>query len=146
MKRIRRFLMVIGILSSAFAGGAVSQWVLTSASRAEAAPKSRTKQAEEALRWSLAKPIITRRLTVGEPKTKASGIMDGSGIKLYDSGGKARISLGSASGTLTLADSSGKDRVKFGTVRGGQTGMALLDSSGRPRIQLDPKGLKIFNS
>ncbi|MCP4376592.1 MAG: hypothetical protein GY794_10525 [bacterium] len=94
----------------------------------------------------MAKPIITRRLTVGEPKTKASGIMDGSGIKLYDSGGKVRISLGSASGTLTLADSSGKDRVKFGTVRGGQTGMALLDSSGRPRIQLDPKGLKIFNS
>jgi hypothetical protein len=145
MKRIRRFLMVIGILASSFAGGAVSHWVLSSASRAEAAPQSR-KQNEEAMRWSFAKPVFTRKLTVGEPKTKASGIMDGSGMKLYDSSGKARIRLESKSGTFALSDSGGKDRVKFGTIRGGQTGMALLDSSGRPRIQLDPKGLKIFNS
>ena len=30
--------------------------------------------------------------------------------------------------------------------RGGDTGMALLDRSGRPRIQLDSSGLKIFNA
>ena len=145
MIRIRRLLMVVGILASSFAGGAVSHWVLSGTSQAEAA-KPRTKTTEDAMRWSLAKPVFTRKLTVGEPKSGASGTIDGAGMKLYDSRGKARIRLESASGNMALSDGGGKDRVKFGVIRGGQTGMALLDASGRPRVQLDPSGLKIFNS
>lgn len=146
MKRFRKHLMVVGILASSFAGGAVSHWVLSGTSTAEAAAKSRTKQNEEAMRWSFAKPVFTRKLTVGEPKTKASGTIDDTGMKLYDTRGKVRIRLESATGNLALSDGEGKDRVKFGVIRGGQTGMALLDASGRPRVQLDPGGLKIFNA
>ena len=154
MKRFRRLLMVVGILASSFAGGAVSHWVLSGTSPANAAAKSSTKETEESVRWTFAKPVFTRKLTVGEPKTvgskivdgKASGIIDGSGMKLYDSSGKARIRLESTSGNMALSDSGGRDRVKFGVIRGGDTGMALLDSSGRPRIQLDSRGLKLFNA
>ena len=146
MKRTRRLLMVVGILASSFAGGAVSHWVLSGTSQAIAAPKTRIQKIEESMKWSLARPLFTRKLTVGEPKTKASGTIDGTGMKLYDASGKVRIRLENATGNLALSDSSGKDRVKFGVVRGGDIGMALLGTSGRPRIQLDSRGLKLFNS
>ncbi len=146
MKRFKNYLMVVGILASSFAGGAVSHWVLSGTSQAEAAAKSRTQTTEDAMRWSFAKPVFTRKLTVGEPKTKASGTIDGSGMKLYDSSGRVRIRLESAGGKMALSDSGGKDRVTFGAIKGGDTGMALLDASGRPRIQLDSRGLKIFNA
>ena len=146
MKRTRKLLMVVGILASSFTGGAVSHWVFSETSPAEAAAKTRTQKNEEAMRWSLAKPVFTRKLTVGEPKTKASGTIDGTGMKLYDSRGKVRIRLESAAGNMVLADGGGKDRVKFGVIKGGDTGMALLDASGRPRVQLDSRGLKIFNA
>ena len=146
MKRFKRYVMVIGVLVSAFAGGAVSQWVMSSGSQAFAAPKSKERSKEDALRWSLAKPVFTRKLTVGEPKAKTSATMDGAGVKLFDSRGKVRIRLESTSGNMVLVDTSGKDRVKFGAVQGGQTGISLQDASGRQRIQLDPNGLKIFNT
>jgi len=154
MKRFKNYLMVVGILASSFAGGAVSHWVLSGTSTAEAARKSSTKQTEDSVRWTFAKPVFTRKLTVGEPKTRggkivagqASGIMDATGMKLYDASGKARIRLESASGSMTLSDGGGKDRVKFGVIKGGDTGMALLDRSGRPRIQLNSSGLKLFNA
>jgi len=146
MKRFKGYMMVIGVLAASFLGGAVSRWIFPGTPQAVAASKSRTKEIEESMRWSFAKPVFTRKLTVGEPKTKASGTMDGTGMKLFDSSGKARIRLESGSGNLALADSGGKDRVKLGTVRGGDTGIALLDSSGRVRMQLDSKGMKIFSS
>ena len=146
MKRFKNYLMVVGILASSFSGGAVSHWILSGTSPAEAAAKSRTQTTEDAMRWSFAKPVFTRKLTVGEPKTKASGTIDGAGMKLYDSSGKVRIRLESAGGNMVLSDGGGKDRVKFGVIKGGDTGMALLDRSGRPRIQMDSQGLKIFNA
>jgi len=146
MKRFKNYLMVAGILASSFAGGAVSHWLFSGTSRAEGTTKSRGRTHEDAMRWSFAKPVFTRKLTVGEPKSKASGTLDGSGMKLYDGSGKVRIRLESVSGNLALSDGGGKDRVKFGVLRGGDTGMALLDRSGRPRIQLDSRGLKLFNA
>ena len=146
MKRFKRYMMVIGVLASSFAGGAVSHWVLSGTSQADAAAKSRTTQNEEAMRWSLARPLFTRKLTVGEPKTKASGTIDGTGMKLYDSSGKVRIRLENATGNLALSDSGGRDRVQFGVIKGGETGMALLDASGRQRVQLNSQGMKLFDS
>jgi len=146
MRRFRKYLMIVGILASSFAGGAVSHWIMSETPQADAATKSRTRTTEDAMRWSFAKPVFTRKLTVGEPKTKASGTMDGTGMKLYDGSGKVRIRLESASGKMALSDGGGKDRVTFGVIKGGDTGMALLDGSGRRRIQLDSRGLKIFNA
>ena len=146
MNRFRKHLMVVGILASSFAGGAVSHWILSGASVAEAAPKTKTQKIEEALRWSFSKPLFTRRLTVGEPKTKASGTIDETGLKLYDSRGKVRIRLENSTGNMALSDSSGKDRVKLGVIRGGRTGMAVMDASGRVRVQLDSGGMKLFNA
>ena len=146
MGRFRKHLMVVGILASSFAGGAVSHWIMSETSHADAATKSSTNKNEEAMRWSFAKPVFTRKLTVGEPKTKASGTIDSAGMKLYDGSGKVRIRLESASGNMALSDGGGRDRVTFGVIKGGDTGMALLDASGRPRIQLDSRGLKIFNT
>lgn len=144
MKRFRKHLMVLGVLASSFAGGAVSHWILSGTSHADAAaPRKRTN--EDAIRWSFAKPVFTRKLTVGEPKSGTTGIMDGAGMKLYDTRGKVRIRMESATGNMALSDSGGKDRVKFGVIRGGRTGMALLDASGRLRVQLDSRGLKMFS-
>jgi hypothetical protein len=139
-------MMVIGVLAASFAGGAVSRWVFPETQHADAASKRRTKEIEDSMRWSFAKPVFTRKLTVGEPKTKASGTIDGTGMKLYDASGKVRIRLESSSGNLALADRGGKDRVQLGTVRGGGTGIAVLDTAGRPRIQLDSKGIRLFSA
>jgi len=143
MKRFNRYMMVIGILASSFAGGAVSHWVLNAAPEAHAASKRTT---EDALRWSLAKPVYTRKLTVGDPKGKTSALVDGTGMKLYSTSGKVRINLDSSTGGMTLADTGGRERVKFGTLRGGKTGVVLTDSSGRRRVQIDDRGLTIFSS
>jgi hypothetical protein len=144
MKQFKRYMMVIGVLAASFAGGAVSRWVFPVASQAQAAKKPRS--VEDALRWSFAKPVITRKLTVGDPKGGTSALVDSSGMKIFDSRGKVRIRMESASGNMAMSDSGGKDRVKFGTIKGGDTGVAVLDKSGRPRIQLDSSGLKIFNA
>ena len=146
MKRFNRFLMVAGVLAASFAGGAFSHWVLSGTSEVHAAAKSSGRSNEDAMRWSFAKPVFTRKLTVGEPKSKTSAVLDGSGMKLYDPSGKARIRLESATGNMALLDSGGRDRVKFGVIRGGDTGIALLDSSGRQRVQLNSRGLKLFNA
>ena len=144
MKRFKRYMMVIGVLASSFAGGAVSHWILSDTSQAHAARKTSTKETEDSVRWTFAKPVFTRKLTVGQPSTrggkivdgKAVGTIDGTGMKLYDSSGKTRVRLDSATGGMALADTGGKDRVKFGTVQGGDTGVMLMDSAGRRRIQL----------
>jgi hypothetical protein len=98
------------------------------------------------LRWSLAKPVFTKKLNVGDPKGGTTGIMDFSGLKIFDTRGKSRIRMESSTGNMTLSDGSGKDRVKLGTVCRGDSGVVLLDSSGRQRIQLDTKGMKIFDA
>ncbi len=154
MKRFKRYMMVIGVLASSFAGGAVSHWILSDTSQAHAARKTSTKETEDSVRWTFAKPVFTRKLTVGQPSTrggkivdgKAVGTIDGTGMKLYDSSGKTRVRLDSATGRMALADTGGKDRVKFGTVQGGDTGVMLMDSAGRRRIQLDSHGLKVYNA
>ena len=154
MTQFKRYMMIIGVLAASFAGGAVSHWVFSGTSQADAATKSSTSRNTNIRKWSRSETVFTRKVFVGEPQMsgskmigdKPSGVIDASGIKLYDSSGKARIRMESASGNIALSDSGGKDRVKFGTVKGGDTGMALLDRSGRPRIQLDSNGLKIFNA
>jgi len=143
MKQFKKYMMVIGILAASFLGGAASRWVFPETQQAEAA-KPRSK--EDALRWSLAKPLFTKKLTVGDPKGGTTGIMNFSGLTLFDTRGKSRVRVESSTGNMTLSDSGGKDRVKLGTVRSGDTGIALLDSSGRQRIQLDSKGMKIFDA
>jgi hypothetical protein len=144
MKRFNSYMMVIGVLAASFAGGAASRWILPATPQAHAAPK--TRGVEDALRWSLSKPVYTRKLNVGDPKGGVTGLIDPTGMKLYGSNKKARIRLESGSGLLALADSGGKDRVKLGTVQGGDTGIALFDSSGRRRIQIDSGGLKIYSA
>jgi hypothetical protein len=146
MKQFKRYMMIIGVLAASFAGGAVSRWIFPETSQANAAAKTRTEKIEDSMRWSFAKPVFTRKLNVGEPKTGASATIDNSGMKLRDSGGKVRVRLESATGNMALADSGGKDRVKFGSTRGGDTGITLLGKSGRPRVQVDSSGLKIFNA
>jgi len=144
MKRFKSYMMVIGILAASFAGGAVSRWIFPTTPQAHAA--SKTRSTEDALRWSLSKPVYTRKLNVGDPKGGVTALIDPSGMKLFGSGKKARVRLESSSGSLALADTGGKDRLKLGSTSSGGTGITLLDASGRRRVQIDADGLKIFNS
>jgi len=142
MKRFRKHLMVVGILASSFAGGAVSHWVLSDTSQADAKVRSHAKEHSEVHLWTMTRPLITRRLTVGEPKTsrskviggKITGVMDPAGMKLYDSSSRVRVRMEGASGNLALSDNSGKARI---SMQGTSGKLALSDSSGKARIRME---------
>lgn len=106
MERVRRLLMVCGLLAAGFAGGAFAQWVLSECDTAHAASSGRAR--------AVASVVRARR------------------FELVDARGATLASLGVAreGPMLLFRDKKGHDTVGFGFWDGG-VGLSVSPKQGR---------------